>query len=336
MLLKSLPDFQYCLTAAGNRVFAAHEKAGEYILMPDSLALARPDGKNRACRLTLVRGRSPKLAPDPHGLLECMPGLHYPWEEALQSIRKLRPGAVLRPAGFSRCSIFLELPDGKRVSGELNGIHFLFHESSFELKLSEEAACMAKSLQENGLNGVSGVAEVVLEGVSPRLPVKVRFDSRKLLAGIENFSGKGQGIGRPEILKFFSQPPEYLPLEISGKLKEGTLELNPWLFAETLADRFIYRFGTQLSSGIKGSFEWDLSVPCRVFRSYVLPLRTFEAPGKATSCRELVVPAFRTEPMQVKVSADLPFRIYGLFALGVTLRVPPYREKAAGFRNPWN
>lgn len=326
MLLRGLPDFQNYLDAAGNLTFAAYEITGEYILLPDCLAPVEPDGKNRACRLTFVRGASPKMSPEPHGMFECLLSLRYREEEALQSIRKLRPEAVLRPANFSRGIVYLELPNENRVSRELNGFGPLFREFNFSLKLSEEAACMAKYLSEKNFERVFGRVELMLEGISPRLPVKVLFDYPGMLAGMERFFGKGQDMGRPEILKFFSQPPRALPLEITGISREEIRAFAPGLLAQILTDRFINRFGTRPVSGMEGSFEWDLSVPHRTSRSYTLPLRVLADPGKDAPCQKVEIPVFRTEPRQVKISADLPSRIYGLFSLGVTLRVPGKSE----------
>ncbi|HII00319.1 TPA: hypothetical protein HA351_01260 [Methanosarcinaceae archaeon] len=324
---QGFPDFQTGWEIGGSRTFASWEKPGEYLLLPDRLTFVKRELESQDFSLTFVRGCRPGGLPQPYAVLDFMPDLHYKLEETLFRIKAFDPGAILRPAIFSRS--FFHLKPLEAHSAQFKGLGGTYPLSwegdvkpGFSLKLPQDAACVMKHLLEKGYMEAWACAELEVEGISPRFPCKVRFDLSELFTGMTEFFEAGEEISREGILKFFSQAPASLPLEIPGE-PEGRGR-KP--FAEALADRFISRFGMAPSaeafSRIKGYFEWDLSLPFRAFRRFQVPFDRFLPGENGPFYRELTFPELRTGARQIFISASLPRRRTGTCTLGVTLKIP--------------
>ncbi len=131
--------------------------------------------------------------------------------------------------------------------------------------------------------------EQEIVGVSPRLPLQIRFNPKELLARLHSLGNSQGAVPRQVLVNYFRSDPESLPLEISGQLQSEQIDD----FAEALTDRVRLRFGSftaapTLDAGSylaltapdtigNGSFDWDLSKPLRVFRPLMLKLNPFAA-----------------------------------------------------------
>jgi hypothetical protein len=269
-------------------------------------------------------------------------------EEALTLLRDRHPGAMIAPAVFS--SGFLRLRpviDADDMPADLcipvplawNGLGI----TRFILKLSSPAVILLKRLLlEAESLALHAAAELEMIGVSPRLPIRIRFNPAELLDTIISLGNEKRQIAWDDIVNFFRTDPRSLPLEVHGKIEGHELEG----FAEAVTDRIRVRFGAFVPAPEKdvkpylslvspeevgsGSFEWDLSEPIQVPRPLVLHLDPLEAArelvrahGLDTIVWETVVPPIQTGVLPIWVSANLPAHRLGLLALGVTVHAPP-------------
>ena len=357
MSLKGLPDFQE-KTAGDIPVYYCFEDNTNHILVPDRLEIAglkdgRPDFMLRS-----VRGRNPLLPPSPYGVLDMGIRAHYPDDQALRNLREHDPRAVLTPAVFS--SGFLRLQpvgDAVDIPAELTepvplncsspGI------SRFSLRISPTATLFLKDALQIEVLLIRAFAELELQGVSPRLSLRVSFNPRELLtallsSGEEENHGNGSDsrlVSRASILGFFQKETAGLPLELEGESDIAEAREKE-IFAEAMTHRVVSRFGTFVPcpgenvepyAGLippeeagDGVFKWDLSTPVRVSRPLVLALEPLESARRVVKDRgleavldEIVVPPIPTGVYPVSVSANLPPNLTGILALGVTLKVPP-------------
>lgn len=349
MSLRGLPDLQRPIQDKGWQICYPYEGGGNYILVPERLDVAEHHNGRPDFLLEFVRGQHPLLPPRPYGVLEFRVRPQYHMEEALTFLRGRHPEARLAPAVFS--SGFLRLQpaiDGENIPEELlqpvplawNGLG----RARFIQKLSQDTAVLLEEALRGELLALLAAAELELVGVSPRLPIHVRFNPAELLSALASLGNGNEtrSIPREDVADFFKRDPKTLPLEITGEIEGPELEE----FAEAMTDRVRTRFATFVPAPEvdtrsylalvspeevgSGSFHWDLSEPIQVPRPYVLHLHPFEAAqqlvrehGLEAVTRKTVVPAIPTGALPVSITANLPANCLGILALGVTIYAPP-------------
>lgn len=353
MTLQGLPDFHQPLRAEGLQIFYPYE-GGNHILVPDRLDIAERNEGRPDFSLEVFRPRNPMLPPAPYGVVDFRVCSHYPMQDALKFLREYHSNATLTSAIFS--SGFLRLlPTGnpdeipaellKPVAVGWNGLGI----SRFILKLSLNNALLLKGSLEGKIMPLLAAAELEIEGVSPRLPIRVRFNPAKLLSALVGLGNKQRQVERDKIVEFFRKNARSV-MEVMGDIEGSKVDE----FAETITDRIRVRFGTFVPSPEdaakpylalaspeeigSGTFEWDLSEPLLVPRPLVLNLDPFAAArqlvqeqGLGAMFRETEVASVATGVFPVLVSANLPSERSGVLSLGVTVRVgprPPQRPQA--------
>ena len=339
-------DFGRPLVEQGMTIFRSFEKDGHYRLLPQALAIATDANKRPEFLLETVRGQSPLLPPKPYGVIDFRVQPQYRIDDALVMLRTKQPKAMLEEAafvsGFLRLATLSDIANAspelfKPVSLVWNGLDV----ARFVLRLPLDQALLLKSALLAEALPLTAIAEMFISGVSPRLPLTVRFDPAVLM-------GKVAALGNPEqlpwqdLVQFFRRDVELLPLEIIGDKKN--LDVDE--FAHTLADRIALRYGTfipspksdgqaylrlqALSEIGSGSFEWDLSQPITVRRPLVLTFNPLEVArqlirenGQDSVIRDTTVPPLRIGTVHVTISANLPAERLGVLSVGVTLSAPP-------------
>ena len=352
MSLQGLPDFQQPLIGNGFQVYFPYEAEGFHVVVPSGLEVAaRSDGKPDFV-LDLVRGVNPMLPPAPYGVLDFRVRPSYRMEEALALARSKAPRATLGYPSFT--SSFLrfqpaadtgDLPADmlSPVSLGWNGLET----TRFVLRVSAEASSIIKRCLENEVAALLATAVVGMEGVSPRVPAKIRFQPPELLTALAAL-GENRIVARDDVAAFFRKDPSSLPVKLDGALKDEVKDD----FAEAMADLVRIRYASAAPAPKDhpmkewfalpapeavgpDAFEWDLSEPQRVSRGFVLSLDPFAAAkqlvaseGVAAVVRETVVPQIQTGTHQVWITANLPAERPGVLSSGVTLRAPaapPFR-----------
>jgi hypothetical protein len=316
--------------------------------MPDQLVVAEREDGCPDFLLESVRGRSPLLPPAPYGVLDFRLRARYRMDEALVALRSRQAGAVVEPILFS--SGFLRIrPVGDTgdtvndlsvpVPLAWNGLGI----ARFILRLSQSGVTLLKkTLTEVELLAIHASAELEVVGVSPRLPLRIRFNPVQLLSSLTSLGDEKRQVSWERILNFLRRDLSLLPLTVTGDTSRT--DLNE--FAEAVADRVRMRFGTFIASPGEnvrpymalaapdefgsGSFEWDLAEPIQVRRVIVLDLNPFDAARELVRVRgleavfqETIVPPLPLGTVMVSISANLPEKRLGIIALGVTIHVPP-------------
>ncbi|MFQ4138237.1 hypothetical protein PGN35_018155 [Nodosilinea sp. PGN35] len=340
MTLFGLPDFQQPLPLGEGVIYAPYGNLGPYTLLPRRLAVAQRADGGVDFALSLLRGANPDLPPKPHGIIDFRLHLHYPLAEALAALREQHPHAVLQPASVDSGWLRLyptshDIPDDLRQPVSL--VWTAFDVPRYTLKLSDTTTLKLKGALQAQALLLMAQAELLIAGVAPRLPLRVRFDPAKLVADLSDRGDQPSAIAYAAIHQYFAQPRETLPLELDGEVSD------PEVFAATMTDWICTRLGTwvpaptETGSGYvalqpvgEGRFEWDLSQPQRVLRPWAIALNPLEAAqeivqaqGLEAVFKEVTVPALPTGAHAVEVRANLPTVRPGVLAAGVTLTAPP-------------
>lgn len=343
MLLSHLPDFQRPLRDGDLEVYAPFEPGRPGAVPPERLEVATLADGSPDFSLELVRGASPALPPAPYGVLDLRVRTRHRLDEGLALARAGNPGARLEPASLDGGFLRLRpLGDVHGVPEELlqpvplawNGLGV----GRLVLRLSAEGAALIERSLRGEILPLVATAEVEWTGVSPRLPVRVRFDPARLLAALRAEADANGLLSRSALLAFFRRNLVILSLETAG-------EVEPEALAAALADRVRVRFGRFVPApGVPedgwialaspeetgtGTFLWDLEEPLAAPRPRLLALEPLRAAREVVAARGVdavvrrsVVPAIPTGVFEVSVTANLPAG-REVLALGATLRVPP-------------
>ncbi len=339
MSLFGLPDFQQPRQQGEGLLYAPYGNLGPYTLLPQRLAIAQqPDGSIDFA-LSLLRGVNPDLPPKPHGIIDFRLHLHYPLAPELEVLREQHPNAVLQPASFDTGWLNL-YPISQEIPDDVRGaVPLLWNAKAprYTLKLSDTTILKLKGALQSKALLLMAQAELLLVGVAPRLPLRVRFDPAKLVADLGERIDQPGAIAHQDIHQYFAQPHQTLPLELDGEVSD------PEAFAATMTDWTCARMGkwvpapSETGSGYvalqpvgEGRFEWDLSQPQRAMRPWTIALNPLEAAqaivqaqGIEAVFKEVTVPTLPTGAFAVDVRTNLPTVRPGVLAAGVTLKAPP-------------
>jgi hypothetical protein len=345
--LQGLPDFQKPIISEGFQIFYPYEGAGKHVFMPDGLKLAERTDGSPDFMLEFVRGLNPTLPPMPHGILDFRVMPTYRTDQALGILREMHPGAMVEPAFISSGKLVIQtlgkgsLPDDIKAPIQMawNGLGVA---RSF-LKISVDTATIIKKSLESDILSLQAYAELEMSGVSPRVPVKVKFNPGTLLEALASLGDEKRIVQLSKVLEFFMKDPQSIPVEISGDF--GSIDRRG--FSEAITDRLVDRFCSftlPLEEGfmepyislpakgqeVSGTFEWDLFEPLEVVRAFILNLAPLETISNWTKdhmldgiYREVVVPAIQTGFLPVSISANLPAQIVGVLMIGVRIKAPP-------------
>lgn len=340
-------DFQRPIRERGLTILRSFKDDNHYSLLPQALEVATLDDKRPDFVLELVRGQNPVLPPQPYGVLDVRLRPQYLREDALVVLRGQKLEAMLDEAhfasGFMRLSPAGEVADAPKelfqpVPLMWNGLGV----GRFVLRLPLPAALLLKGALLAEFLPLRAIAEMAISGVSPRLPVRVRFNPARLLGELGTLGNEDRQMRWQDLVQFFRGDPNTLPLEIEGEGKN--FELDD--FAESMADHVCLRFGKfapspkddaqpyfvlQASSEVgTGSFEWDLSEPTTVTRGVILTFNPLEVArllirdaGQDSAIRETTVPPIKVGTVAVAIWANLPSQRLGVLSLGVTINAPP-------------
>ncbi|MBN1203831.1 MAG: hypothetical protein JXB05_02765 [Myxococcaceae bacterium] len=349
MGLRGLPDFRRPLGTEGFLLFSCYEDEG-FVLLPDQLEIARRDDGSPDLSLELVLRSGVFLPADAYGVLDLRLRSKIPAEAALAFLRQRHPQAMVTPASFRSGYLRLQVLHTHGAPPSLpaptplgwNGLG----QARYISRLTVEATHWLKGALQEDLLAVLAAAEVELAGVSPVLPLRVRFDPAALLATLATRADSERRLAREQLEAALREQLHSRSVEVVG----DEHEVDRQTLVEALADRIQQRWGTPIPSPEltprpylalappdaigAGRFEWDLSEPVPVSRVFVLRLDPLEAArglvrerGLDAVFRQTMVPALPTGALAVSVSANLPPVRPGVIAMGATLRAPP--------RLPW-
>jgi hypothetical protein len=334
--LAGMPDFTAPLRDGDLTIYALFQAPGCYAVAPDGLVIASRDNGSPDFRLELLRGANPLAPPEPHGVLDFRMRPRYRLSDSLATVRAQRVGATVQPVLFT--SGFLRLVstgDPSQLATEtVAPVALAWNElgvARFLVCLPLDTALKLEGAIEGHVLPLRAIAEMEFGGVTPRLPMRVRFDPAKLVEAI------GPSIHREDLELLFAR--DRLPIEVLGA-RDGIAAEE---FSRVMADRVRLRFGDfipspkndgqawlRLRPQESASFEWDLDEAVSVSRPLILtfdPLQVarevVQDHGPAGVIERTVVPALQTGEAEITVAANLPATRIGILAVGATLSVPP-------------
>lgn len=290
----------------------------------------------------------PSRPPEPHARLSfrCRPS--DPADQGLERVRTEDPRATLSHAVFRGGVLRFrvrtgdyQIPDVLRTPATTTWRHAGSTRFSERFSVAEER--VLRGFLEQGISPVEAVAELVLEGVGARAPVRVDFDAASLLRAIGDRLG-GE-MARTELHRLLSTEADSVPVTWQERDGGGARQDTSGA-SQALTDRLVAEFGNwtpapaddlrphltlpEPSEVGDERYEWDLDVPRAAERLFLLRFDPFgevqealDVHGMDAFVRNVTVPPLRTGAVVVDVSANLPLERSGIPAIGVHLEVPP-------------
>lgn len=340
MSLRGLPDFDQPLQGDECQLFYPYE-GGEFVLLPDAIAVRERDDGQPDFSLTLVRGQNPSLPPKSYGILDFRLQPHYPTATALIALRRLHPAATIQSAifagGFLRLypmTAIAKIPEDLTVPIPLawNGLST----ARYSLRVSSTTAALLRGALTGNVLQLTARAEMEWVGVAPRLPLRVRFQPAALLEPLAAL-GESRVVACEAMIEFLRHNLTSLPLEFIGD------STAPDAVAVVLLDWLRAAYGTTIASPTpdgksyitlatdnRDQVEWDLAQPLQTRRTIAFALHPLEAAAQIVQARgveavfqEVIVPPMPTGAVTVEAAANLPANRLGVLSVGVTLRAPP-------------
>lgn len=356
MSLQGLPDFQTPIHGFRYEIYYPYENAGGFVVASSALEIATRESGRPDFLLEFVRGISPAMPPSPYAFLDFRVRATYPAAEALDSLRGRHPGATVRPpvlgGGFLRLrpaattgDVPAELLEPFRLSA--NGLGT----ARCAARIGTAAGAVIEGALRGQVLGLVAWAEMEMQGVAPRVPVRVTFDPAELLNRLRELAPEPSSpvLTRDQLEAFFEQDVRRLPVRADAPVPD-TIRRD---FAETLADHVRASYGEfvpsrqipvqaslalKMSEAVSGVVSWDLAQPIAARRPLVASLDPFDearrlvsAQGIAAVVKQTVVPPLAAGTRRVHVAANLPSIRSGVVSLGVDLVAPerpPHRPQA--------
>ena len=334
------PDFARPISFSSGQVY--HAYGGGSFRLPPLLCGVRTSATGTVdFQLDLIRALDHR---DSRAALTFTLGTEYGSDEALAVVRDINPRASLTPCVLTDWwfrmlpSAVLGAPIELTAPAIIasNGLGTARVMASIDI---ETGVLLESMLQTRA--PLDGVAEAAVEGVSPRVPAVVRFESAAVIADLLGRADAAGALPRRAIVAYFAQDPSTLPLRVDGTLDAASLPD----FAEAMTDRLVATCGRYVpsldvadapvvqfdGSGRNSSMMWALSQPFLATRRIVLPVSLLAA-AQAQVERSGIDSVVRRTTLtwapslgQTRVTAlcNLPVSRAGVDALGVTLTFPP-------------
>ncbi len=347
MSLQGLPDFQKPIHGFRYEIYHPYENAGSFVVASSALEIAATKDGRPDFLLEFVRGVSPGMPPAPYAFLDFRVRATFPAEDALTGLRERHPGATVRlpvfGGGFLRLrpaattgDVPAELLKPLRLSA--NGLGT----SRCAVRIGTAAGAVIEGALKGEVLGLVAWAEMEMEGVAPRVPIRVTFSPAELLNRLKEIAPDPAVpvVTRDQLETFFERDLSRLPLRADAPVPDAIRRD----LTETLADRVRVWYGDfvpsrevpvkssialRMSEAVSGVVSWDLSEPIAARRALVASLDPFDtarrivsADGLAAVVKQTVVPPLATGTRRVHVAANLPAVRTGVVTLGVDIVAP--------------
>jgi hypothetical protein len=333
-------DLDRPIASDSGRVFHAFG-GGTFRLEPFRCAVSDSADGTVDFALELVRGFSDR---DSSAAVSFTLAPEFATAGALAKVRELDPRATLSPCVMTDWWFRIAPSPALRVPPELAGPLLLASNGLGSARLLAPLSLDTGLLLESMLSAratLAATAEARFDGVSPRVPVVVRFDAPALLREVLGLADTAGELPREALVAFFARDPAALPLTISGAMAAE----DRARFAETMADRIITRFGRYVAAPSvdrgprvrlaqpagSATIGWALIQPVLAERHVVLPVDLLSAAqeqvarlgiASVVERRSLAtLPSFGRS--RVTTLCNLPAQRTGVDSLGVTLTFPP-------------
>jgi hypothetical protein len=347
-----VPDFGAPLApgqgaAANVRAFRAWGSGAVVLVMPDALNVAVLPNGMPDFRLSLNRPAPAGTADPAWGSLQFRVEQHCPVQDAMTLARQALEGATVSAAcpsgGFAR---LVAAGNGVALPAELLVPRAIDWSSLSATRfILPRLALTTVSLLKGALVGgtllVSARLEIEVPGVSPRLPLQVSLQPRKVLGALLAPPPASRRMAWDDLVAALARSYANLPISFAGGA--GPDPASAPVFGEVLADRMRMAFGHLVASPagdaptiefddearLPDQIQWDLTQAAPALRPWALSLDPLEAPRAWAAAghlddlvQETTSTALPVGLWDVAVYANLPPRREGVIAVGTTLRAP--------------
>jgi hypothetical protein len=325
----------------GAAVYAAFGDADAKVVLPDRLDIVTEANGTPAFLLTGIRPSMPTPANPPYSHLTFNLQAQSPrqpvgqasWQSAQIARGFLR---FKLSAAFGVLPIELSKPfslDWSALSATL-----------FSLRLSPEATTLIENALSRDTLPLLALAEVEIDGISPRLPLRVHVQARKALAILRGIAAQSSGVLARASLGRHLLAQASAALAWEGADRNDPLLAEP--LAEALGDQLRLRFATPVptpfddgtpvvalpldDADVPDNLTWDLAAPMLAPRALALGFDPFAqarklvaASGIGSVVKRIVTPALSSGFQRIVVTSNVPQQPAGIDMLGFRLRFPP-------------
>lgn len=343
MMAVALPDWGAAwrpAEAAAAGAYRGFEAASALLVLPDRLTIAR-DADGPAFSLTGVRPTIPSPANPAYShlqfRLEAAPP-DRPADAPSWTMVRIAGGFLRFKAGAG-----LGLA-GPELAGPFALDWSALGATPFSLKLSPEAASIIESALTRDALPLTAIAEIEIEGVSPRLPARVRLRMRDAMAALRRVAASGRGVLARASLG------QHLLSDGAAALKiDGVDARDPVVrqaLVDALGDRLRVRFARPTPSpfddgtpsvalpaddaDVPDDLVWDLAQMQTAPRALAIGIDPFAEARRLLGAapidkliRRIATPPLSLGHHRVAIASNAPPRAAGAEMLGFRLRFPP-------------
>lgn len=340
-----LPDFHAPIELETGVVYATFQRPGHFLVYPRDWTLARrPDG-TPDLRVQEVRGPDPARPPAPHTEFDVCFALPDVTEEALSAVRLVSPLGLVQQGVYTDGTLDWRMLGSEPTPAPLPTLPLAWSglmATRLFARLDPDTGALARIALALGALPILARGSVELQGVAPRLPLRVQFTPQELADLLGQPASADVTVTREALVSALNALPG-----------ERFTPAGPWPTAErgeVLADwvraYWVRAYWGRPAAPPNGetrpcvglnltgpAANWDLSTPLVSFRPQLLlaPLRTRPEDAATFTAPPLIVPALDLGQHALTVRANLPAHRSNLLAASVSVRqeaCPPARPQA--------
>jgi len=178
-----LPDFHAPTELKTGTVYAAFQRPGHFLVYPRSWTLARrPDG-TPDLRVQEVRGPDPARPPAPHTEFDVRFALPDVTEEALEAVRLVSPLGLVQQGLYTDGTLDWRMLGSEVTPAALPLLPLAWSglmATRLRARLDPDSGALALTALALGALPILARGSVELQGVAPRLPLRVQFSPQEL------------------------------------------------------------------------------------------------------------------------------------------------------------
>lgn len=326
-------------------VYDGFENAAMRIALPDRLDIALEEDGKPAFLLTGIRPLVPTPANQPYAHLAFRLRAQA---KAMPEAGQVATGETWQMArlarGFLRFRLspaFGSLPPELAAPATLNWN--ALSATQFSLKLSPEAAILVENALLRDALPLMALAEVEVDGMAPRLPVRVTLRARAAMAILRGLAGTRGVLARTSLGRhLLSDAAAHVTIEGGDKNDPVFMEKLAQALGDHCRVRFCKPLPTPFDDGtpvvtlpaddadVPDTLVWDLNQPLAAPRALALGFDPFEqarklvgAVGVEALVKRIVTPGLSSGFQRIAVTSNVPQRPAGVDMLALRLRFPP-------------
>ncbi|MEQ9481984.1 hypothetical protein [Coleofasciculus sp. F4-SAH-05] len=345
-IIYGIPDWQGVIRTEKFTILPASDDPNQHFALPVNVKMGNDKKDKPDFFLSFI---CPPGSADPETSIYTMINMGLETdqhiEEAFEYLRQEKPQATLVAANFAAEAFWnLEIPQMEPI------VQQFAWENVNTARIYQRIPEAAGLLIYNGLKETSLIARAAVQcqliALVPRLPLKVKFNTRELLQAVWDLHPSQSSIPRNDIYNYFLRDPNDLPLTI----EEGDYDVTKRdLFSQTMVGHLRMKLGSFAASpsiaegphiGLQDPSDpslptetlWNLDIPLVVATPLMFDFDPFDQVLEIISEEGIdYFTYFSNTPElpneltteNVYVDSNLPPNLQNVYAVDVNLRVEP-------------